>query len=62
MGAKEKRDEPRKGVSKTTMLLGAAGLFLFIGGGKRSLRPDVGAAATGDDGSGPGPTDGGAAS
>lgn len=38
MAANEKKDEPRKGVSKTTMLLGAAGLFLFIVGVKRGMR------------------------
>ena len=38
MAANEKKDEPRKRVSKTTMLLGAAGLFLFIVGVKRGLR------------------------
>ena len=41
MAAKEKNDEPRKGVSKTTMLLGAAGLFLFIVGVKRGFRTDA---------------------
>jgi len=40
MGEKENRDAPRKRVSKTTMLLGAAGLFLFIVGVKRSMRAD----------------------
>jgi hypothetical protein len=39
MASKENKDEPRRGMSKTTMLLGAAGLFLFIVGVKRSLRP-----------------------
>jgi hypothetical protein len=38
MAANEKKDEPRKRVSKTTMLLGAAGLFLFIVGVKRGMR------------------------
>jgi hypothetical protein len=41
MAAKEKKDEPRKRVSKTTMMLGAAGLFLFIVGVKRSFRTDA---------------------
>lgn len=40
MGEKEKKDPPKKRVSKTTMLLGAAGLFLFIVGVKRSMRTD----------------------
>ena len=41
MAAKDKKDEPRKRVSKTNMLIGAAGLFLFIVGVKRGLRVDV---------------------
>jgi len=41
MAAKDKRDEPRKRFSNTQMLLGAAGLFLFIVGVKRGLRVDV---------------------
>jgi hypothetical protein len=39
MAGKEKNDEPRRRVSKTKLLLGAAGVFLFIVGVKRSLRP-----------------------
>lgn len=40
MAAKDQKDEPKKGVSKTKLLLGAAGLFLFIVGVKRTLRTD----------------------
>jgi len=40
MPPKSKNDQPAKRVSRTTMLLGAAGLFLFIVGVKRSMRPD----------------------
>ncbi len=47
MAAKDKKDEPRKRVSKTNMLIGAAGLFLFIVGVKRGLRVDVPGAADG---------------
>ena len=39
MAGKDKNDEPRRRVSKTKLLLGAAGVFLFIVGVKRSLRP-----------------------
>jgi len=48
MAAKDKRDEPRKRFSNTQMLLGAAGLFLFIVGVKRSLRTDDGRVVTTD--------------
>jgi len=41
MAAKDKKDEPRKRVSKTNMMIGAAGLFLFIVGVKRGLRVQV---------------------
>ncbi len=37
MAGKEKNDEPRRRVTKTNLLLGAAGLFLFIVGVKRTL-------------------------
>ncbi len=40
MAAKDNKDEPRKRVSRTKMLLGAAGVFLFIVGVKRSMRVD----------------------
>ena len=41
MAAKDKKNEPRKRVSKTNMMLGAAGLFLFIVGVRRGLRVEV---------------------
>ena len=41
MAAKDDKNEPRKGVSTTKMLLGAAGLFLFIVGVKRTFRSDA---------------------
>ncbi len=41
MAGKDKNDEPRRRVTKTNLLLGAAGLFLFIVGVKRGLRVDV---------------------
>lgn len=48
MAAKDKRDEPKKRFSNTQMLLGAAGLFLFIVGVKRTLRTDDGRVVTHD--------------
>jgi len=39
MAGKDKNDEPRRRVTKTRLLLGAAGLFLFIVGVKSTLRP-----------------------
>ncbi|HYW07933.1 MAG TPA: hypothetical protein VE913_13315 [Longimicrobium sp.] len=38
MPPKKKKDQPGKRVSRKTMLLGAAGLFLFIVGVRRSMR------------------------
>ncbi|HEX8362953.1 MAG TPA: hypothetical protein VF613_22715 [Longimicrobium sp.] len=39
MAGKEKNDEPRRRVTKTNLLLGAAGLFLFIVGVRRTFAP-----------------------
>ncbi|CAA9349222.1 MAG: hypothetical protein AVDCRST_MAG68-3490 [uncultured Gemmatimonadetes bacterium] len=48
MAGKDKNDEPRRRVTKTNLLLGAAGLFLFIVGVKRTFRPGE-IPAAGDD-------------
>jgi hypothetical protein len=40
MPPKKKKDQPGKRVSRKTMLLGAAGVFLFIVGVRRSMRPE----------------------
>lgn len=60
MGEMEKKDQPKRRVSKTTMLVGAAGLFLFIVGVKRSMRADDVHLPADDQGTG-GPPEGGPA-
>jgi hypothetical protein len=48
MAANESRDEPKKRFTKTQMLLGAAGLLLFIVGVKRTMRTPDGAVVPAD--------------